>query len=261
MRVGLQPDMSRQAEARPTLRQMPDERAVTSDRMLDVGAVIVAAGRSQRMGDIVKPWAPLTDASGRSRPLLAYPLATFQACPAVARIALAVAGDTIEHARVLVDDERFDKVCAVVAGGARRQDSVRAGLEALGPCDWVIVHDGARPLVTADLIERGLEEAKETGASCCALPVPDTVKEADEAGNVARTLDRSRLWLAQTPQTFRYDLLMKAHRRVEGEVTDDAALVESMSVKVRLYPGSARNLKVTTPEDLALVQALLREQS
>ncbi len=260
MRVGLQPDMSRQAEACPTQRQMPDRRAVSSDQEPEVGAVIVAAGRSQRMGEIVKPWAPLTDGNGRTRPLLAYPLATFQACSAVRRIALVVADDAIERARALVHDEAFDKVCAVVAGGARRQDSVRAGLETLGTCYWVVVHDGARPLVTPDLIERGLEAARETGASCCAQPAPDTVKEAGEAGNVARTLDRSRLWLAQTPQTFRYDLLMEAHRRADGEVTDDAALVESMGVKVRLYPGSARNLKVTTPEDLELVQALLRGQ-
>ncbi|MDZ4278345.1 MAG: 2-C-methyl-D-erythritol 4-phosphate cytidylyltransferase, partial [Dehalococcoidia bacterium] len=139
----------------------------------------------------------------------------------------------------------------------RRQDSVRAGLEALGPCQWVVVHDGARPLVTKELIERGLAEAQATGASCCALPVPDTVKEADEAGDIARTLDRSRLWLAQTPQTFRYELLLKAHEQAAGAATDDAALVEALGVKVRLYEGSPRNLKVTTPEDLGIVRALL----
>ena len=121
----------------------------------------------------------------------------------------------------------------------------------------MIVHDGARPLVTADLIERGLQGAQDTGAACCALPVPDTIKEGDETPRVVRTLDRSKLWLAQTPQTFRYDLLMEAHRRAEGEATDDAALVEALGVEVRLYSGSPRNLKVTTLEDLELVQALL----
>lgn len=222
------------------------------------GAVIVAAGRSERMDGIVKPWAPLTDASsGRTRPLLAYPLAAFQSCAAIDRIVLVAAADAIERAQALVQDEDFGKVCAVVAGGARRQDSVRAGLDALGPCDWVAVHDGARPLVTPELIERGLEAARETGAACCAIPAPDTVKEAD-GERIVRTLDRSRLWLAQTPQVFRYDLLMDAHRRIEADATDDAQLVESLGAEVRLYQGSPRNLKVTTPDDLALVQALLQ---
>ena len=127
-----------------------------------------------------------------------------------------------------------------------------------GPCDWVVVHDGARPLVTAELIERGIDAARETGASCCAVPVADTVKESDDGTHVTRTLDRSRLWLAQTPQVFRYDLLVEAHERAQDEATDDAALVEALGVKVRLYEGSPRNIKVTTQEDLALVEALLQ---
>ena len=230
---------------------------MTQRTITGVGAVIVAAGRSERMDGIVKPWAPLTDAGGHTRPLLAYPLAAFQSCAAIDRIVLVAAADAIERAQALVREEGFGKVCAIVAGGARRQDSVRAGLDALGACDWVAVHDGARPLVTPDLIERGLEAARETGAACCAIPAPDTVKEAD-GGRILRTLDRSRLWLAQTPQVFRYDLLMDAHRRGEADVTDDAQLVESLGGGVRLYQGSARNLKVTTPDDLALVQALLQ---
>ena len=194
--------------------------------------------------------------SGRTRPLVAYPLAAFQTCPAVDRIVLVVAEGAAERAQALVRKERFDKVCAVLPGGARRQDSVRAGLEALGRCNWVAVHDGARPLVTPELIERGIAAAAETGAACCAIPVPDTVKEAED-GRVVRTLDRSRLWLAQTPQVFRYDLLVDAHKRMERDVTDDAALVETMGIEVRLFEGSSRNLKVTTPEDLRLAEALL----
>jgi 2-C-methyl-D-erythritol 4-phosphate cytidylyltransferase len=104
-----------------------------------------------------------------------------------------------------------------------------------------------------------VEEAQATGASSCALPVPDTVKEGDDNSYVTSTLDRSRLWLGQTPQTFRYDLLVEAHRAADSEagVTDDGALVEALGVRVRLYRGSPRNLKVTTPEDLAIVEALL----
>lgn len=219
------------------------------------GAVIVAAGRSRRMAGVDKLWAPLPGPDGR--PLLARAVAVFESCPAIDRIVLVVSRDAVGRAQELVLEEGLAKLCAVVAGGARRQDSVRAGLEALEACEWVVVHDAARPLVTADLIERGLTEARATGASCCGLPVPDTIKEADDKGNVGHTLDRSRLWLAQTPQTFRYDLLLKAHRHAEGDATDDAALVEALGVQVRLYQGSPRNLKVTTPEDLALVAALL----
>ena len=219
--------------------------------------MIVAAGRSRRTGSIDKLWTPLTDAKGQSRPLLAYCIAAFQLCPAVGRIVIVVAEEAIERTQTLAEGEGWNKVCAVVAGGDRRQDSVQAGLESLGRCEWVIVHDGARPMVTPALIEQGLREAEETGAACCALPVPDTVKESDAAGRIVRTLDRSRLWLAQTPQTFRYDLLMKAHAQATGEATDDAALVEALGVDVRLYQGSPLNLKVTTRDDLALAQALL----
>lgn len=224
---------------------------MTDDGREVAGAVIVAAGRSRRMDGDDKLWAPIEG----SRPLLAYSLSAFQACAAIERIVLVVAEEAIERAQALAGKAKLDKVCAVVPGGERRQHSVRAGLEAL-ECTWIAVHDGARPLVTPDLIERGLDAARETGAACCALPAPDTVKEAD-GGVVARTLDRSRLWLAQTPQVFRRELLLRAHEQARGDATDDAALVEALGVKVRLYPGSARNLKVTTQDDLALVRALV----
>lgn len=225
-----------------------------------VGAVIVAAGRSTRMDGEDKLWAALRGPDGVDRPLLSYAVGPFQACAAIERIALVVAPEAVERARALVRDEAFDKTC-VVAGGARRRDSVRNGLAALEPCAWVAVHDGARPLLTVELIERGREAARETGAACCALPVPDTVKQSDDAGHIERTLDRSRLWLAQTPQVFRYELLVRAHERAQGDATDDAALVEALGVKVQLYPGSPRNLKVTTADDLTLVRALLRDSA
>lgn len=208
------------------------------------------------MDGIDKLWAPLTGHT-ETRPLLAYSLAAFDACPSVSRAVLVVGEDALERARSLVRDQAFDKVGAVVAGGERRQDSVRAGMEALGTCEWVAVHDGARPLVTVELIEQGLLEARETGASCPVLAVADTVKEIDEAGFAVHTLERASLRLAQTPQVFRYDLLLEAHRRVGEDATDDAAMVEALGVRVRLFPGTRRNVKVTTPEDLALVHALL----
>jgi 2-C-methyl-D-erythritol 4-phosphate cytidylyltransferase len=223
---------------------------------VNVGAVIVAAGRGRRMQGVDKLLAPLA-----GRPMLAHTLAAFQACAAVQRVVLVMAADRLEEGRELVRAHGLDKVAAVCAGGERRQDSVRAGLDALGPCQWAVVHDGARPLVTPRLIEDGLAAARETGAAICAVPLSDTLKRVSESQEVERTVEREGLWLVQTPQVFRYDLLLGAHRRATVEATDDAALVEAMGGRVRVYMGSPRNIKVTTPEDLALAEALVRRET
>jgi 2-C-methyl-D-erythritol 4-phosphate cytidylyltransferase len=208
------------------------------------------------MGQGDKVWLPLSR-DGRTAPLIAQPLAAYQSATCIDRICLVITGEALARAQSLVDQEGYAKVAAIVEGGARRRDSVLCGLNALGDVEWVSVHDGARPLVTPELIERGLEEARETGAACCAVPASDTLKEA-ERGYVLRTLDRSRLWLAQTPQTFRRQVLFAAHQASNDDATDDAAMVEATGVKVRLYAGSPRNVKVTTSDDLALVEALLK---
>jgi len=169
---------------------------------------------------------------------------------------LVMASLNLKRGRDLVERYGFTKATALVKGGERRQDSVRLGLEALGGCDYVAVHDGARPLVTPELIARGLEAARETGAAAPAIPIADTVKEAGPNGIVLRTLDRSRLWAVQTPQVFRYDLLLRAHREITADVTDDAAMVEALGEPVRLFEGSRANIKVTTVEDLTLIEAL-----
>jgi 2-C-methyl-D-erythritol 4-phosphate cytidylyltransferase len=205
------------------------------------------------MGGPDKLFAPLG-----GRPLLAHTLAAFQDCPAVDRVVLVLAAESLAQGLALAEEEGFSKIRTVCPGGRRRQDSVREGLEVLGSCAWVVVHDGARPLVTPRLIEEGLAAAQETGAAVCALPAQDTVKRVDAQGRVLRTLDRRRLWLIQTPQVFRYDILRQAHKRSRRPATDDAALVERLGHRVQVYPGSPRNLKVTTPEDLALAEALLR---
>ncbi len=199
------------------------------------------------------------------RPLLAHTLARFQESPLVERIVLVLAAANLERGRALAEEEGIDKLTATCEGGPRRQDSVQLGLEALGPCEWVLVHDGARPLVTTELIERGLEAARETGAAVPAVPLADTVKLAAADGTVERTLDRARLFAAQTPQVFRYDLLLRAHREVTADpstslrtgFTDDAAMLEALGLPVKLYEGSPANIKVTTPEDLRLAEALL----
>jgi 2-C-methyl-D-erythritol 4-phosphate cytidylyltransferase len=205
------------------------------------------------MGGLDKLFAPLG-----GRPLLARTLAAFEECAAIDRVVLVLAMENLARGLALAEEEGLSKVRTVSPGGRRRQDSVREGLKALGGCDWVVVHDGARPLVTPQLIEAGLAAAQETGAAVCALPAQDTVKRVDEQGRVVRTLDRRRLWLIQTPQVFRYDILLDAHERSRQPATDDAALVERLGQDVRVYPGSPRNLKVTTPDDLALAEALLK---
>ena len=221
-----------------------------------VGAIIAAAGQSRRFGEGDKLFAPLA-----GRPLILHTLIAFEVCRAVDRVVLVLAAESLERGRRLVEAAGFDKVAAVCPGGPRRRDSVRLGLEALGECRWVVVHDGARPLVTAALIEAGLAAAAETGAAIAAVPVTDTLKEATEDGLITRTLDRHNLWAAQTPQVFAYELLCEAHRLADavGDATDDAALVEALGRRVKVFPGSPRNLKVTTAADLALAQALLAE--
>lgn len=224
------------------------------DQAESVGAIIAAAGRGQRFGQGDKLFAPLA-----GRPLIAHTLMAFEVCRRVDKVVLVLAGENLERGRRLVAAAGFDKVVAICPGGPRRQDSVRMGLEALGQCRWVVVHDGARPLVTAALIEAGLATAAETGAAIAALPLADTLKEVDDDGLIRRTLDRRNLWAAQTPQVFDYELLREAHRHTEDEATDDAALVEALGQRVKVFPGSPRNLKVTTAADLALAQALLAE--
>ncbi len=191
------------------------------------------------------------------RPLLGHAVAAFEDCWSVDRIALVVAPDSLERTRAMVADQRFGKVTGVCTGGARRQDSVLCGLKALGPVDWVVVHDGGRPLLKPGMIARGLVAAQETGAAVPVVPLVDTVKEVGAEGVVVRTLDRSTLRAVQTPQVFRYDLLMRAHAEVTEDVTDDAAMLEKLGVPVMTYEGRRRNIKVTTPDDLFLAEAYL----
>ena len=215
-----------------------------------VGAVILAAGRSSRMAGVDKTFAPLG-----GRPLLAHTLDRFEEFDPVQEIVLVVAAEALEQGRELVRRYGYRKVSQICAGGERRQDSARAGLDALQPCHWVILHDGARPGVDAALLQRGLAAAKQSpdGAAIAAVPVKDTIKVVSPAREIAATPDRSTLYAAQTPQIFRYARLRQAHAQFVGDATDDAAMVESLGDRVVVFPGSYRNLKVTTPEDLAAV--------
>ena len=216
-----------------------------------VGAIIVAAGESRRMGGVDKVLALLG-----GKPVLARVVDAFEKCNLIDQIVVVVSKQNLEQCQQLAAEEGWSKITDVCPGGRRRQDSVVAGLSRLTHCDWVVIHDGARPLVTVDLIDRGLEAARETGAAVAAVPVTDTIKVAGNDRIVHQTPPRRNLWAVQTPQVFRFDIITEAYRRAKGEVTDDASLVEQLGYRVKLYMGSYDNIKVTTPDDLALAEVL-----
>lgn len=223
---------------------------------MTVGAAIVAAGGGERMGGIDKIFAPLA-----GKPVLAYAIDAFLRAPPVERIAVVVAAASIGRARDVVRTLAPGVPVDVVAGGERRRDSVRAGIDALPGCEWLLIHDGARPLVTPALIEAALECARLCGAAVPGVPPSDTIKQVDAEGRVIATPDRASLRAIQTPQAFRRELLARAHEGADAGagVTDDAMLVELLGAEVRVFAGDPRNIKITRPGDLAIAAALLRE--
>ena len=232
--------------------------AAMDDRGPDgaIGAVVVAAGSSSRMDGIDKIFAPLLGV-----PLLAHVLDQLENFAPIDRIALVLGQDSVERGLDLVRQRGYRKITQVCAGGERRQDSVCNGLEALEPCQWVIVHDGARPCLDGPMLQRGLEAARESGAAAAGVPVKDTIKVVSAQGMVAGTPARDSLWAAQTPQVFRFSLLWDAHQKCAEPVTDDAAMLESVGGQVKMFLGSYENLKVTTPEDLEIAGLLLQRRN
>lgn len=215
--------------------------------------VIVAAGTSQRMAGINKLFASLI-----GKPLLAWSVDTCQRCSLVRQIVVVLNDKDLGRGQKLKGQRGWSKV-ALCLGGARRQDSVKRGLRQIRDCGWVMIHDGARPFLTADLIEDGLKMAVEFGASVAAVPVKDTIKLANSEDLIKETLKRDTLWVAQTPQIFSFDIITRAYEDLTGEVTDDAAAVERSGYQVKLYMGDYRNIKVTTLEDLALARIIAKE--
>ncbi|MBI4491189.1 MAG: 2-C-methyl-D-erythritol 2,4-cyclodiphosphate synthase [Chloroflexi bacterium] len=211
------------------------------------GALLVAAGRATRMG-FDKLWVEL-----RGRPVVAYGLELLARCQLDALV-LVVAEPRLDQARALLAELGLrGRVCV---GGERRRDSVARGLACLEACDWVVVHDAARPLAAPDLVLRGLEAARATGAAVPGVPIADTVKRV-QGGRVVETLRREELWRIQTPQVFRRDLLARALAESDDDVGDEATLIERLGGEVRVFAGAEDNLKLTTPDDLRLAAALL----
>lgn len=221
------------------------------------GAVIVAAGTASRMGGIDKVMAPLG-----GEPMIARTVRTFQNCDAISEIVIVTREDLILPMTVLTRE--MSKVKAVVVGGKSRQESVSLGLNALSNnVKLAAIQDGARPLITWEVIDRTVRAANTYGAAAPAIPVKDTIKVV-EGRIVKSTPDRSTLFAVQTPQVFDFDLLRAALKKAEAEgaaVTDDCSAVELMGMSVKIVEGDERNIKVTTPMDLKIAELLLEELS
>ena len=222
-------------------------------------AIIVAAGRGSRAG------------AGRAKqfreisgiPVIIHTLARFERCETVGESVVVLPADACAEFPALAAAHGLRKVARAVAGGGTRAESVLRGLESVGGREGVVaVHDGVRPFVTPEEIDRTVREAERFGAAVLAAPASDTIKEA-EGGAVVRTLERARLWQAQTPQCFRLELLRRAYAQPGAllpEVTDDSSLVERLGAAVRVVEGGAHNFKLTTPRDFALAEALLNSR-
>ena len=231
-------------------------------------AIVLAAGQGKRMGTkIQKQFLDL-----KGKPVLWYSLHAFETSEWIDEIILVTGEDLISYCREeIVEKYGFQKVRAVVAGGAERYHSVYRGLQAISDMEQriVFIHDGARPFLTEDMIERVYKETLEHGACVVGMPVKDTIKIADENGFIRETPKRSLVWQIQTPQVFDAELIVPAYRQViereqelldQGvQITDDAMVVETMlQTPVKLYEGSYNNIKITTPEDLVIADSFLR---
>ena len=219
------------------------------------GAVIVAAGNASRMGGIDKVMAPLM-----GEPMIVRTVRTFQNCDCIAEIVIVTREDLILPITNLT--RHMNKVKAVVCGGSSRQESVNRGLGALSKeMQMAAIHDGARPLISMEVIDRTVRAAHTHNAAAPAIPVKDTIKVV-EGRVVVNTPDRATLFAVQTPQVFDFDLLRGALKHAEetgAQVTDDCSAVELLGMKVKIVEGDERNLKVTTPMDLKIAEMLLEE--
>lgn len=223
-------------------------------------AIVLAAGQGKRMNSKVqKQFLEIG-----SKPLLYYSLKCFQECSWIHEIILVTGEEFISYCKEeIVNKYGLTKVRNITAGGKERYDSVYRGLLVCKDAEYVLIHDGARPFITQEILERGMEGVKATGACVVGMPSKDTVKISNEEGFVQETPDRNSVWTVQTPQIFAYDLIRQTHESFRGGdmtgITDDAMMVERENrAKIRLVEGSYRNIKVTTPEDLDMAEIFLK---
>jgi 2-C-methyl-D-erythritol 4-phosphate cytidylyltransferase len=227
------------------------------DCALKVAAVIPAAGFGTRMeAGLSKQFLSI-----EGKPVLYYTLSVFENSPFINEIVVVLSREDRKLAEERIFSRfSFKKISFLVDGGSERKDSVYNGLKAVShDTDYVVIHDGCRPFVTDGMIEKSLSAAKETGGAIVAVPLRDTLKKENQ-GFIEKTVSREGLWQAQTPQTFRYHLLLQAYQgALENRlsVTDDAMLLEQLGLPVKMVPGSLFNIKITLPEDLVLAEMIL----
>jgi 2-C-methyl-D-erythritol 4-phosphate cytidylyltransferase len=220
-------------------------------------AIIVAAGNSHRMQGIDKLWYPLA-----GRVTIARTIDIFQHSPIINEIVVVANPERITDLHSLSQQEEWHKIVAIVAGGARRQDSVCIGLDTLAAHhatnQWVMIHDGARPFATPSILRAGLEAVQTHQATVAAVQVKDTIKQVHN-NTITDTPDRTQLWAIQTPQVFSFPLIHQAHHHpiAQTDVTDDASLLEQLGHTITIFPGSYTNIKITTQEDLLFAEAFL----
>ena len=223
-------------------------------------AIVLAAGKGTRMNSKIQK--QFLEVEGK--PVIYYSLKCFQESPLIRDIILVTGEESLSYCKEeIVKKFGFSKVKKVTVGGKERYDSVYAGLCACDNTDYVLIHDGARPFVTEEILERTCLSVKETGACVVGMPAKDTIKISDRNKMVESTPAREKVWLVQTPQAFRYSLIKESYESIRCKdmsgITDDAMIVEQESgVKVALVHGSYENLKITTPEDLLIAEAFLR---
>ncbi len=226
-----------------------------------VAAIVPAGGRGTRMGnEVPKQFLQLGEV-----PLLVHALRVLESSKTICEVVVVVPHDAVTYCqKELLPQFAFSKISNVISGGARRQDSVWNGLQAVDVrTEIALVHDAVRPFVTDTMVQKVVDGARTHGAAIVAIPLRDTVKQATPDGMIEATLDRQRLWLAQTPQAFRIELLQEAHqlgRQAGVEATDDAFLVERVGHRVSIVNGSTDNIKVTCQEDLIMGEAILAAQ-
>ncbi len=224
-------------------------------------AIVLAAGKGKRMeSNVNKVYMNLL-----GKKTIVRTLEPFQESPLIDEIILVVNENDITYCGFeVIDRSIFTKVTKIVAGGAERQESVYNGLkEASEKARLVLIHDGARPLVTEEIIERSILGALEYGAVSTGMPVKDTIKIINQEGFVCSTPERNTLWAVQTPQVFKREIILEAHKRAkefEVQATDDAMLVEKMGYRLKLIEGSYENIKITTPEDVVIARAIIRDR-
>ena len=225
-------------------------------------AIVLAAGSGKRMNSKVHKQY-LTVAG---KPVLYYALRAFEQSEVSEIVLVTGAGEEAYCRKEIIEKYGLKKVAAVVPGGRERYHSVYEGLCAARGADYVLIHDGARPMVDEDIIRRSMEAVKRYGACAAGMPVKDTIKLSDEEGFAEQTPERSRLWQIQTPQSFSYPLILGAYQKMlcneDDAITDDAMVVERITErKVKLIEGSYRNIKITTPDDLVVAEAYLQSAS